>query len=244
MKAMILAAGLGTRLRPLTNNKPKALVELAGKTLLEHSVEKLISAGVKDIVINVHHFHDMMKEFISGLDYGKVNLQISDEKDLLLDTGGGLWNARSFFDDGMPFLLINVDIVSDIDLKALYKSHVEKHALATLAVSTRKSTRTFLWENGRLCGWRNNNTGEEILSYQPQNTPQQLAFSGIHCISPGIFKLYQGHDVFSIKDVYLELASIQAIKPFLHDAACWFDTGTVETLNNAAKYLEGKYKSI
>ncbi|MBS4014252.1 MAG: nucleotidyltransferase family protein [Bacteroidetes bacterium] len=237
MKALILAAGLGTRLKPLTDNKPKALVELGGKTLLEHAIEKLVESGVSDIIINVHHFHEMMKSFIGNLSYNGISLSISDEKELLLDTGGGLWKAKSFFNDGKPFLLYNVDIISDIDLKGLCSSHIKNKALATLAVTERKAVRTFLWDSNKLCGWRNNNTGEEILSYKTEKEPLQMAFSGIHCINPEIFKLYNAEGVFSIKDVYLKIAKEFKIAPFIHDANNWFDTGTIENLSKAEKYI-------
>ncbi len=233
MKAMILAAGLGTRLNPITNNKPKALVELSGKTLLEHSIEKLIDSGVNEIVINVHHFHELMKSFVAELKYPGIRFHISDEKDMLLDTGGGLWKAKDFLIDGNPFILYNVDIISDIDLKALYKKHIEANALATLAVSDRKSSRCFLWHDEKLCGWRNNSSGEEIIAFQTSDEPQQFAFSGIHCISPEIFGLYNNYGAFSIKDVYLKLAENHKITFFKHNPENWFDTGTLENLEKA-----------
>jgi NDP-sugar pyrophosphorylase family protein len=240
MKAMILAAGLGTRLKPLTDNKPKALVELCGKTLLEHSIEELIKFGANEIIINVHHFPKMMKDFILNLHYDAVSLHVSDETELLLDTGGGLWNAKDFFCDGKPFILKNVDIISDIDIASLYQKHSENKALVTLAVSERKSVRTFLWNNDRLCGWKNNNTGEQILSFQTESEPKQLAFSGIHCINPEIFDIYKGEGVFSIKDVYLKIAEKHKIIPFVHNSDNWFDTGTVENLKKSEKFFINK----
>ena len=237
MKAMILAAGLGTRLKPLTDNKPKALVELAGKTLLEHSIEKLVAAGVSDIIINVHHFHEMMKNFIQSLNYNGVSLSISDEKEILLDTGGGLWKAKDFFNDGQPFILYNVDIISDIDLIDFYKEHKKSESIATLAVTIRTAVRTFLWEDNKLCGWRNNNTGEEIISNNARKEFLQMAFSGIHCINPQIFELYNADGVFSIKDVYLKIAKEQNIAAYLHNAENWYDTGTVENLRKAEQFV-------
>ncbi len=239
MKAMILAAGLGTRLRPHTNDRPKALVTVAGKTLLEHAIEKLLKFGVTEVIINIHHFHDMMKEFISGLSYNELNIRISDEQQLLLDTGGGLWKAKEFFNKSQkPFFLFNVDIISDIDLAELYKAHIDNKAIATLAVSRRNSTRTFLWDNNRLCGWKNNKTGEVIYACKTSGQPEQLAFSGIHCISPEIFSLYQGTGIFSIKDVYLKLASQHNISPFIHNPAGWFDTGTIDNLKKAEAWIK------
>ncbi|MFO8067464.1 MAG: nucleotidyltransferase family protein [Bacteroidales bacterium] len=233
MKAMILAAGLGTRLKPITDNKPKALVDLAGKSLLEHSIEKLIDAGVNEIVINVHHFHKMMKEFISNLNYPGIKLHVSDERNRLLDTGGGLWKAKSFFNDGEAFFLVNVDIVSDINLKEFYKEHLQKQALVTLAVSDRASSRCFLWHDKKLCGWRNKVSGEEIISFKTPEKPVEYAFSGIHCISPEIFEAYRADGVFSIKEVYLNLASQHNITYFKHNHENWYDAGTIDSLKKA-----------
>jgi MurNAc alpha-1-phosphate uridylyltransferase len=156
MKAMILAAGLGTRLKPLTDDRPKALVEIGGVTLLELTIAKLIDNGFDEIVVNVHHFSEMLTSFIRSKDFG-VKTHISDESDRLMDTGGGIVKAARFLDGSDPFLVHNVDIITDIDLRLLYDSHKQSDALATLAVGKRESSRVFLFDsNMNLSGWQNN----------------------------------------------------------------------------------------
>src|SRR6266851_939093 len=198
MKAMILAAGLGTRLRPLTDHRPKALVEVAGRTLLEITLARLRTFGISDVIINVHSFADMMLEYLQKNDNFGMHIEISREE-VLLDTGGGLKKAAYFFrDDPEPFILHNVDVISTINLERMVQFHTENQALATLAVQDRKTSRYLLFDEQRqLCGRRSGSEDKTELVRSPQ-TVQALAFSGIHVISPRIFSMMIEEGVFSI----------------------------------------------
>lgn len=229
MKAMIFAAGLGTRLRPLTNDKPKALIEIRGKTLLEITVNKLIQNGFDKIVINVHHFAEQIISYLADKKF-KAKIEISDESKRLLDTGGGLKKARNFFEDGQPFLVHNVDIITDLNLRDLYQAHQKNNSIATVAVRNRKSSRYLLFDQQKiLCGWENVKTGERIISRSKENL-EQFAFSGIHVIDPKLFKYFPEIEKFSIIDVYLSAARKEKIKAFLHNYSFWQDVGKVEDL--------------
>lgn len=236
---MVFCAGLGTRLKPLTDDRPKALVELNGKPLLEHVVLRLKSFGFTDIIVNVHHFADKVQEFIERKDQFGIRVTISDERDLLLDTGGGLKKARDFFSDDRPFLIHNVDIVSDIDLGALYKWHKKTGALATLAVSSRTSSRYFLFDSTmRLAGWKNVKTNEQKIA-RVGDTYLPFAFNGIHVVSPRIFELMDGFDgKFSIVDLYLHLAKAQSIVGFDVSKSFIVDVGKPAALLEAEKLME------
>lgn len=239
MKAMILAAGLGTRLRPLTNDRPKALVEVAGRSLLEITLPRLRKFGVSHVIINVHHFADLVVDFLKKNNNFGMWIEISREE-ILLDTGGGLKKAAWFFLEDQtdePFLLHNVDVISTIDLARMMQFHREHRALATLAVQRRKSSRQLLFDQGRLCG---RITGEhEDLKTQTSSSKQALAFSGIHVISPRIFSLMTEHGAFSIIDCYLRLAAAgQSIVPFPADQYYWRDLGRPENVAQAARDLE------
>lgn len=207
MKAMIFCAGLGTRLKPFTDDKPKALVLLAGKTLLEHVVERLKQFGVTDIIINVHHFADKVEAFVASKENFGINITVSDERELLLDTGGGLKNVAPFFNDGKPFLIHNVDIISDIDLGELVRQNADSGALVSLAVSHRMSSRYFLFDGHmQLAGWKNLKTNQQKIA-RVGDTYIPFAFNGIHVVNPAIFELMDGFDgKFSIVDLYLHLA--------------------------------------
>ena len=237
IKAMIFAAGIGSRLRPLTNHLPKALVLLGGKSLLQHTIEKLIKASVSEIVINIHHFPDIMRQAIEKLDYPEVKFHISDETTELLDTGGGLLKAADLLRGDAPFIAHNVDVISDIDLRQMYNYHLQSKALATLATSNRKTARYFLWDDRQLCGWQNLETGQKISCFNPQATPTPLAFSGIHIVSPEIFDLIEENGKFSINQVYLRLASTQKIIAYNHNPNYWMDVGTIEKLERANTIL-------
>lgn len=244
MKALILAAGLGTRLRPFTDTMPKALARVGGKTVLEIIAEKLIAAGVTDIVVNVHHLAPLMKNFIAGLHYPGVGFHISDETDCLLDTGGGILKARPLLEGDEPFWVYNADILADINLKGMHATHLLSGALATLAVSRRNATRVFLWENDLLAGWENLISGEKILC-QPGRQPhdmEQKAFSGIHLLSPDIFSLLTETGAFSIKDVYLRLAADLPVGCYTHEPEVWMETGTPESLERARRAYGGHDK--
>jgi len=240
MIAMIFAAGLGTRLEPLTNDRPKALVNFNGRTMLENVAEKLVLAGCERLIINVHHFPEMMKDFIHRHDFGAETL-ISDESDMLLDTGGGMLKAREFLESEPHFILYNVDIDCDIDLDVMYSSHICSGALATLAVMDRQSTRNLIFDRSmQLCAWRNNTTGEMKYSRPIDvGNGRAAAFSGISIASSEIFKYITETGKFSITDLYLRLAKTEQIDGYLHSGR-WADLGTVEKLRAAEEKLRAE----
>jgi len=237
MKAMIFAAGLGTRLKPLTDKIPKALVKVAGKPMLQRTLEHLKKYGFTDIIINVHHFADQVEEFLSTNKFD-LNIQISDERKEVLDTGGGLKKATWFFNDSKPFLVINADIISDMDLNQLYYFHWENSNLVTIVIRNRPSGRCFLFnEDLRLCGWRNNKTGEQIIKIQ-EGKLVGYPFSGIHIVNPAIFDNIDETGKFSIVDVYLRLAATRKIYGYLDNSPVWFDIGDSHKLRNAENALK------
>lgn len=234
MKAMILAAGLGTRLKPFTDKHPKALATVNGKTLLQRNIEYLAGFGIKDVIINVHHFANQITELIKkNKDFGS-NITISDESDAILETGGGLKKAGWFFSDSsLPFVLINVDVLTNMDLTDMLAQHKKLNPIATLAVTLRKTSRYFLFdEMNNLCGWRNEKTGEQRMSREA-NKFSQKAFSGIHIISPEIFSLMKMEGKFSMVDVYLELAKTHTITAFDHSNSKLIDVGKPESILKA-----------
>jgi NDP-sugar pyrophosphorylase family protein len=232
MKAMILAAGIGTRLRPVTLEKPKCLVEVQGISLLEHTIRYLKYFGVKEIVINVHHFADQIEQFIRDKNNFGIQIALSDEREALLDTGGGLLKAQWFFGDKKPFFLIASDVITDLDLGAVYKFHLDHGPLVTLAVKHRPSSREFLFDpTHRLCGWHNNVTGETRWVNQIPN-PLKIAFSTIHVIDPGLFDLVTETGAFSLIDLYLRLAGKHVILGFEHNETDWFEFGRIENLES------------
>ena len=240
MKALIFAAGLGTRLKPLTDTMPKALVPIDGKPLLEHVILKLKAAGFNQIIVNVHHFPDQIIEFLKSKNNFDLRIEISDERDKLLDTGGGVKKAKWFFDDGKPFLVHNVDILSNIDLQSLYQQHLETSPLATLVVSERDTFRYFLFDKeARLKGWINEKTGEARPDHLA-NTQlfNKLAFSGIQVLSPDVFKLMDHFpDHFSIVDFYLRNAAQQKIKAYVPHALKMIDVGKLNVLTEAEQFV-------
>jgi len=240
MKAMILAAGLGTRLRPLTNQKPKALVTIDGVTLLEHLIRRLIHFGYDEIIINTHHFAQQISDFIVKNNQFNIRIEISHEQELL-DTGGALKKASWFFDDGQPFLLHNVDVITDLDYQAMLDVHTQSKALVTLAVRRRKTSRYFLIDDsGRLRGWENTKSGERIIpDYSFQNL-HRVSFMGIHIISPPIFRFLSQEGAFSIISAYLNLLKDDLqINSFTADDYSWTDVGSPQNLTSAA-YLVKK----
>jgi MurNAc alpha-1-phosphate uridylyltransferase len=231
MKAMIFAAGLGTRLRPITNDRPKALAELHGTPMLEIVIRRLINYGFDEIIVNVHHFAEKVIDFLASKDNFGINLQISDEQGELLDTGGGLKKASWFFDDNEPFLVHNVDTLTDVDLNDFYNFHNKNNALASLLVRHRLGSRFFLFdESKRLCGWENVITKEKVLVSNTKREPEQIAFSCLHIIDPSIFKLINEQGSFSIIDVYLRLAKDHKFMGYTDDDSYWLDIGTPEKL--------------
>jgi NDP-sugar pyrophosphorylase family protein len=241
MKAMILAAGLGTRLRPLTNGRPKALVEIAGRTLLEITLHRLRSFGIGEVIINVHHFAGMVEEYLKANDNFGMRIEISRE-DELLDTGGGLKKAAQFFlrDAGdEPFILHNADVLSSIDLGEMAKFHRGHDALATLAVQQRESSRQLLFdERLQLCGRR---TADKAESVRPSPRRRALAFCGIHVISPRIFAHLVEEQAFPIIPAYLRLAGEgEKILGFCTENDYWRDVGTAASLRLATEDVERK----
>jgi NDP-sugar pyrophosphorylase family protein len=245
MKAMILAAGLGTRLRPLTDDRPKALVEVAGRTLLEITLSRLRMFEVREVIINVHHFADMVIDYLKANENFGMRIEISREE-VLLDTGGGLKKAAWFFledSDGrdQPFLLHNVDVISTIDLARMLQFHREHQALATLAVQERDTSRYLLFdEQMRLCGRRaGGDESNEVVRESVK--PQALAFSGVHVISPRIFGKISEDGAFSIVSTYLHLAAQgENIFGFRADQCYWRDLGRPENVARAGEDLKEK----
>ena len=245
MKAMIFAAGLGTRLRPLTNDRPKALVEIGGKTMLERVITRLARCGFDDITINIHHFGQQIIDFLEQHGNYGLNIHISDERDLLLDTGGGILKARTLLDGDEPFLVHNADILTSVDLLAMYRSHVESNAMATVLVKDRNTSRYFVFDDDyRLQGWINRETGETRPSgFSLQEGMCQLAFGGIHVMSPSIFdeleKYSKGQAKFSITPFYVHECHNHFIKGYVQDSPyTWLDVGKPETLKLAEKILK------
>jgi len=228
-KAMILAAGLGSRLGELTTTRPKALLEWNGVPLLEMVILRLINHGFTEIVVNVHHFAEMVIDFVSKKKYYGIRIEFSHEKEELLDTGGGIAHASWFFGEE-PFLVHNVDINSDIDLRRLYRAHMERGAIATLAVKERVTTRSLLMNHeGLLKGWRDNRTGETILVDENEKGLIPIAFSGIHVLDPGILKLFPEKTQFPIVPLFLKLARTREILLYRHDRDSWIDMGKLES---------------
>ena len=226
---MILAAGLGTRLKPLTDNKPKALLEWEGRTLLEHSILKLRSEGFSSIIINVHHFAEMIMDFVKSKNQFEIEIEFSHEKEELLDTGGGIAKASWFFGDA-PFLVYNVDIMSNIDLGAMYRDHLESGAIASMAVKERLTSRSLLMsKDGYLKGWRDNRSGETILCGDTAEGLVPIAFSAIHIMDPKVFSLFPKEERFPIMPFYLELAKSHPVNLFRHDRDSWADLGKLES---------------
>ena len=240
MKAMVLTAGLGTRLRPLTDHRPKALVEINGNTLLEITLTRLRRFGVTDVIVNVHHFADMIADYLAARQNFGMRIEISREDDVLLDTGGGLKKAAWFFpnSDDEPFLLHNVDVLSNIDLAQMVQSHRDHQALATLAVQRRPSSRQLLFDGqGLLCGRRFENEQRTELARSAEPL-EPLAFCGIHVISPRLLPMMPEIGVFSIIETYLRLAAAnQLIAAFRADGAYWRDLGTIDSLRQTAEDL-------
>ena len=238
MKAMVLAAGLGTRLRPLTETRPKALMEISGRTLLEIALMRLREFGIAEVIINIHHFADAISAYLEAKNNFGMRVELSREDDLLLDTGGGLKKAAWFFrDTPEPFLLHNVDVVSTIDFGRMLEFHKQREALATLAVQNRASSRQLLFDTrGQICGRRRAKYPDEVV--RSFDSVEALAFSGIHIISPQLLAMITEEGIFSIIDVYLRLAAKgEKIIGFPADEYYWRDLGRIEDLNKAAEDL-------
>lgn len=245
MKAMIFAAGLGSRLKPLTDTMPKALVPVAGCPMLEHVILKLKASGFTEIVINIHHFGEQIIDFLkTNNDFG-LTIHISDEWDRLLDTGGGIRKARLFFENsGEPFLVHNVDILSDMNLKELYDFHMQSGSVATLLASRRTTSRYLLFDTERkLRGWINKDTGQvkpEGFHYD-ESLYREYAFSGIHVFSPAVFRLMEAprwEGKFSIMDFYLATCGQTDYSGYLAEKLELIDIGKPETLARAEEFVK------
>lgn len=240
MKAVILAAGLGTRLYPLTKDKPKALVEVGGVTMLGHTLQKMNTCGIRDVIVNVHAFADQVENYLYEyiIAHPEMHISISDERSLLLETGGGLKKMQSLLSDD-DFIVHNVDILSTVNLIELQRIDRNYHSksplhLATLAVRKTDSDRYFLFnEDGILCGWENAKTGEQKISRPWEKDLRRFGFTGIHLIHPELFPLMTEDGAFSITDVYLRLAKEYELRMFDVSEASWYDIGNKEQLQLA-----------
>ncbi len=241
MKAMVLAAGLGTRLRPLTDDRPKALVEVAGRTMLDITLARLRTFGIREVIVNAHHFAGMVADYLKANDNFGMHIEISREE-TLLDTGGGLKKAAYFFQENSggrdePFILHNVDVVSSIDLRRMVQFHHDNRALATLAVHDRKSSRYLLFDQKLQLRGRKSGRDPEPEPLQPSGQTQALAFSGMHVISPRLLTMMVEEGAFSIIDCYLRLArSGETILAFRADEYDWHDLGTPDKLLQAERH--------
>ena len=252
MKAMIFAAGLGTRLKPLTDTLPKALVPLAGKTLLQWQIEKLKAAGIRDIVVNIHHFPDMIINYLKDNDNFGCNIQVSDERDMLLETGGGLRKAEAllgsevqeFRSSNEGILICNVDILSNIDIPTLLQAY-NPNEMGVVVVSERETQRYLLFnEENRLCGWTNIATGEvrgPIADYQSPIANRQLAFSGMQVLNPRIFDcmdevVKQKGEKFSLIDLYLSIAEKEILRAYIPENYRMMDVGKIDQISEAESF--------
>lgn len=240
---MIFAAGTGSRLKPLTDHTPKALIPIAGKPMLEHVILKLKDAGFTELVINVHHLGDQIINFLAQQNNFGLEIHISDERNYLLETGGGIKHAAQFFQADEPFLVHNVDIVSNVNLKELYSHHLETNPLATLLVSKRETSRYLLFnKENNLSGWRNKETGE-IKSFYPNFDPSQYneyAFNGIHILSPQIFEwMEEWTGKFSIINFYLAICAKANIQAFQQENLRILDIGKPDALQLAESFIKG-----
>ena len=241
MRALIFAAGLGTRLKPLTDTMPKALVPVGGKPLLWHVVKKLESAGITDVVINVHHFADQIIDYVHGQDDFGMKVTFSDERDLLRETGGGIRHARKFL-EGDSFLVHNVDILSDLDID-WFISQARPDAISNVLVSDRKTKRYLLFDDDmRMVGWTNVQTGE-VRSPYPDLDPdkyRKLAFSGVHLISDRIFTIFDDDgwgERFPIMDFYVQECAFCPIYGVLPEQLRMMDVGKIDSLDEAESFL-------
>lgn len=239
MKAMILAAGMGTRLHPHTLTKPKALVLVHGIPMLEIIIRRLKKYGFTDIIINIHHFADQISSFLAQHDNFGISITLSDETSLLLETGGGLVKARDFFNDRKPFLVHNVDALTDFNINHLVDHHNKSKALITLAVKDRNTSRSLLINTEhQLCGWRNNQTGQTVISRGKEADLIPIAFSCAYVMNPEIFQHITETGKFSIMDTFLRLAATETIQTWRHDQNFWLDLGRTENLEKAESLVE------
>ena len=236
MRAMLFAAGLGTRLKPFTDHHPKALVEINGKTLLEHNIRYLQRFGIYEVVINVHHFAQMIEDVLFGNDGFGSEITISDEREAVLETGGGLIKASPFFDGEDAFLVMNVDVLTNLDLGKMIAAHQNGNAIATLAVMKRDSSRHFLFDDAmHLCGWVNNISGEKRISKNVAPL-HPYAFSGVQVLSQTVLTNNPFEGKFSLVDLYLHLAKTDILQGYDHSGNLFIDVGKPDSIEKA-EYL-------
>ncbi len=229
-----MAAGLGTRLKPITDKIPKPLIEVGGKTLLEIAVAYLKKHGIGEIIINVHHFPDQIIEYVKANRSFGVHIEFSDERNQLMDTGGGIWKASDFLSESNPFVVITSDVLTDMNLHELLNYHKSNNALVTLAVKKRQTSRALLFdEDMRLVGWRDNRTGHCIGKHGEDTV--DLGFSTVHAMDPKIFQLYPMNGPFSITKLYLDIMKDELIKGFRHDENGWLEFGRLERLKEQSE---------
>ncbi|MEO5564909.1 MAG: sugar phosphate nucleotidyltransferase [Chitinophagaceae bacterium] len=230
MKAMIFSAGLGTRFKPWTDKHPKALAPVHGKSLLQRNIEYLQQHGIKDVIVNVHHLADQIIDAINNNKGWGSNIIISDETDVVLETGGGLVKAKGLFTPGEKFITCNVDILTDLDLSKLIAFHEKHKPLISFAVTDRKTSRNFLFDqNNQLCGWINNVTGEQRISIDKKDLVQK-AYSCVVVFEYDVFRVMPFSGKFSLTDMYLELAKQHAILGYDHTGDKWVDVGKTESI--------------
>jgi MurNAc alpha-1-phosphate uridylyltransferase len=241
MKAMIFAAGMGTRLANTTRNIPKALVPVNGIPVIQIAIEKLKFHNFNQIIVNVFHFPDQIRQFLEANHNFGADIAISDESDGLLETGGGLKRASRFFKGERAFLAYNVDIITDLNLQKVFDYHMHSNALATLVVRQRTTKRYLLSDdNNTLCGWKNTSAGEQEMVRKPVGRLKSFGFSGIHVINPSIFDLMNGREVFPIMDTYLNIASDYKILTYNHDNGFWLEIGNNKRLQEAELFFKNK----
>jgi MurNAc alpha-1-phosphate uridylyltransferase len=235
MRAMIFSAGLGTRFKPWTDSHPKALALVNGKSLLQRNIEYLQKYGITDVVVNVHHFADQIKEAIKKNSGWGSNIIVSDETNEVLETGGGLLKARNLLESSEPFVTLNVDILTDLNLNKLFEFHTKKQPLISFGVTNRQTSRYFLFdENDRLCGWRNTKTGEEKISINKRGLVQK-AYSCVVIFNPEVFNLIKQTGKFSLTETYLDLAKDNLILGYDHSGDKLVDVGKPESVAIAEK---------
>lgn len=247
MNALILAAGLGTRLGELTSDRPKALVEVSGKTMLEHQLQHLSAAGFDRFVINIHHFAPKVRAFLEEHKNFGLDIRLSDESDLLLDTGGGIRQAMHLFGNDQPVLVHNVDIFSSADLRSLYEGHLKSGADSTLLVAQRSTSRYLYFDSDNMLrGWSNEKTGQVRSPYpgfdKTRFTP--YAFQGIHVLSPTLLPFLDEipDQRFSITDFYVDNAARLRLRSVVSDATEWVDAGKPDALSRAAQIIRKYYE--
>jgi NDP-sugar pyrophosphorylase family protein len=238
MRAIILAAGLGTRLKPLTDHTPKALIPFKGMPMVERVIRNLANAGISQVMVNVHHHAGRVVEFLEGLMVEGVELRVSDETGQLMDTGGALLQARQFLQEEESFLVHNVDVFTNLDIPELIRCHQEGDALVTLAVKKRPTSRSLLFDDaGCLCGWVHNETGKKKMVRKPVGSQEDFGNTCVQVIDAGFLDFFPETSPRSLTDMYLELAGQQRIRPFIHNQDYWYDLGRYENFIKADKAL-------